>query len=265
MTVAAFFIGTEIAQAADVSFSGQIRTRYENETKTTFDPDSEALDFTATRIRLNAKSNINDTTSAFIQMQSNHTWGAANAAHTASDGDASVGIHQGFFTLKNFAGTGWNAKVGRQQIVLDGHRLFGHTGWTTGAQTHDAIKLTHSHGNNTTTYGYTMAQELTNTGTENDMGTHFIHSNFQGVLGGGLSTYLIFTDDDCGAIASASTCAGATNKWFTLGGRQAGKMYGLDYRAEYYHQLGAAGGARNAISEATVSHAWGTTAHELKG
>ena len=29
LMVAAFFVATEIAQAADVSFSGQIRTRYE--------------------------------------------------------------------------------------------------------------------------------------------------------------------------------------------------------------------------------------------
>ena len=27
-----------------------------------------------------------------------------------------------------------NAKIGRQEVVLDGHRLFGHTGWTDGAQ-----------------------------------------------------------------------------------------------------------------------------------
>ena len=160
MMVAAFFVGTEIAQAADVSFSGQIRTRYENETKTNFKTtngaDMEALDFTDSRIRLNAKANINADTSAFVQMQSVHRWGAANAALTASNADASVGIHQGYFTLKNFAGLPVSAKVGRQQIVLDGHRLFGHTGWTSGAQTHDAALLSHSHDNMTMQYGYTM-------------------------------------------------------------------------------------------------------------
>jgi len=266
MMVAAFFVGTEIAQAADVTFSGQVRTRYENETKTKFTAGTEANDYTATRIRLNAKANINSDTSAFIQMQSTHTWGIANAAHTASDGDASVGIHQGYFTLKNFAGTGLAAKVGRQEIVMDGHRLFGHTGWTTGAQTHDAVRLSHSHDNMTMTYAYTMAQELSAaaTGDEDDIGTHLLHTNFQGVLGGALSTYVVFADDDCSTLAGASACSGATNQWFTIGARQAGKMFGLDYRAEYYFQTGAAGGASQAIGEGNIGSTYGT-AHTLAG
>jgi len=265
MMVAAFFFGTELAQAADISFSGKIRTRYENENRTNFTVNDDYYDFTATQIRLNAKANINSDTSAFVQMQSTHTWGSANAAHTASDGDASVGIHQGFFTLKNFAGLPATAKIGRQEIVLDGHRLFGHTGWTTGAQTHDAVRLTHSHDNMTLTYAYSMAQELTTTnGADNDIGTHVVHTNFQGVLGGALSTYLVYQDDDCGTIAGAGACAGANDQWITIGGRQAGKMFGLDYRAEYYHQLGGADGAGDVITPANVlsSH---NTAHGSVG
>jgi len=264
MMVAAFFIGTEIAQAADVSFSGSIRTRYENETKSGFKTRHEAYDLTATQIRLNAKANINSDTSAFVQMQSAHTWGTNNAAYTASDANASVGIHQGYFTLKNFAGLPVSAKIGRQEIVLDGHRLFGHTGWTTGAQTHDAAVFKHSHGNSNWTYGYSMAQEqTTKTGTDDDIGAHVLHGNFQGVLGGALSTYLVMMDDDCSTLSQTS-CGGATNRWFTIGARQAGKMYGLDYRAEYYYQTGAAGNARNAIGEGNVLTAHGT-AHGLAG
>jgi len=263
MMVAAFFVGTEIAQAADVSFSGSIRTRYENENKGQFTEKHEAYDATATQIRLNAKANINSDTSAFVQMQSAHTWGTANAALTASDGDASVGIHQGYFTLKNFAGLPVTAKIGRQEIVLDGHRLFGHTGWTTGAQTHDGVRLTHAHGNGALTYLYTMAQEQTASGgVEHDVGTHALHGNFQGVIGGALSTYLVFSDDDCGL--TGTNCSGARNQWFTIGARQTGKLYGLDYRAEYYFQTGAAGGAGEAIAPANVMSIYGT-AHTLAG
>jgi len=249
MMVAAFFVGTEIAQAADISFSGSMRTRYENENKSTWHSQAEANDLTATQIRLNAKANINSDTSAFVQMQSAHTWGSANAAFTGSDGDASVGIHEGYFTLKNFLGLPVTGKIGRQQIVLDGHRLFGHTGWTTGAQTHDGAMFTHSHGNTTVQYGYSMAQEQTTTaGADNDVNAHVLRINNQGVLGGNLSTYVVFMDDDCSTLASVTACGGATNQWYTLGLRQTGKMYGLDYRAEYYYQTGAAGGAGNAIA-----------------
>jgi len=261
-------IGTQIAEAGDVSFSGRIRTRYENYDAykgASMNSNHETYDLTATQVRLNAKANMNADTSAFLQLQSTHTWGSANAAYTASDGDASVGLHQAYFTLKNFAGTGVTAKVGRQEIVFDGHRIFGHTGWTTGAQTHDGMLLTHAHDNMTMNYAYSMAQELTTTGgTENDVIAHALRTNFQGVVGGSLSTYVVFMDDDCSTLASVSACGGATNQWFTIGARQAGKAYGLDYRVEYYYQTGAAGGAGNAISEANVlsSHA---TAHGLAG
>jgi len=164
--------------------------------------------------------------------------------------------------LNNLAGFPVKAKVGRQQIVLDGHRLFGHTGWTSGAQTHDALRLTHSDGNHTLNYGVTNVQENGDTNTENDVFTHFIHNNFQGVMGGSLSTIIVMQDDDCGNLAGG--CTGATNRWFTLGGRQAGKLYGLDYRAEYYFQTGAAGGAGNAIAPGFISSI-DTTAHERKG
>jgi len=267
MMVAAFFFGTEIAQAADISFSGKIRTRYENTDKGAFDVRTEDADFTATQVRLNAKANINESTSAFVQMQSSRIWGTANAALTASDGDASVGLHEAYFTLKNFAGTGWNAKVGRQQIVLDGHRLYGHTGWTTGAQTHDGLRMTHSHDNMTINYGLSMVSEngAADGITENDVISHFLHTNFQGVLGGALSTIVTFSDDDCG-LTQGTTCANneIDNQWFTIGARQAGKMFGLDYRAEYYFQTGAAGGAAERVSQANIASTYGT-AHTLAG
>jgi len=259
MMVAAFFVGTEIAHAADVSFSGSIRTRYENESKTDFELKDEAYDLIASQIRLNAKANINSDTSAFIQLQSAHTWGSANSSYTASDGDATVGIHQGYFTIKNFMGSGVAAKVGRQEVVLDGHRLFGHTGWTTGAQTHDAIRLTHGHGNALYNFAYMSGVEHTTTaGSDIDIATYVLHGNHQGVLGGALSTYLVFTDDDCGVNSNTCTVQ-SDNQWYTIGFRQAGKMFGLDYRAEYYYQTGAADGAGQQIAPGAVGETAGTT------
>jgi len=265
MMVAAFFVGTEIAQAADVSFSGSVRTRYENTDKGDFIDNNKANDITATQVRLNAKANINADTSAFIQIQSNRSWGDSTSnAYTASDNDSTVGIHQAYFTLKNFAGTGVAAKVGRQEVVLDGHRLFGHTGWTTGAQTHDAVRLSHSHDNMTMTYVLSNSVEGTNGGhSDLDIETHLVHNNFQGVLGGSLSTYLIYTDDNCGINVNSCT-VGSNNQWFTLGGRQAGKMFGLDYRAEAYWQGGKAGGAGAQIAAADTGSFLDST-HTRKG
>jgi hypothetical protein len=265
LTVVAFFVATEIAQAADVTFSGQVRSRWEYNEHTTaannstrkFLNDVDGDDFIATRVRLNANVNVNDSTSAFIQMQSIRTWGqdlntanagtgggSGNASFSPSDADASVGLHQAYFTLKNFATLPVDLKLGRQQIVLDGHRLLGHTGWTTGAQTHDGLTMSHKHGNHTLTYAYILANEDDRgdtTADANDIDVHLAHANFQGILGGNLSIYGIALLDDCGLTTStACNINAADNNIYTVGFRQAGQLFGIDYRGEYYYQGGEA-------------------------
>ncbi len=237
ISVVAFFAATEIARAADVSFSGQLRTRYEfreHKDPGAFDDSLAGNDLTATRMRLNANVNINDSTSAFIQMQSARTWGSNGDSLAANDTDGSVGIHQAYFTLKSFATLPADLKLGRQEVVMDGHRLFGHTGWTTGAQTHDAIRLTHKGGNHTLSYVYMLAKAgtLGKAGTDDDYDVHLLHANFQGVLGGGLSLYFVGTQDE--------RPGDLENNIYTVGFRQAGQLFGINYRGEYYHQFGDA-------------------------
>ncbi len=263
LMVTAFFAATEIAKAADVSFSGQIRTRFEVNEQADFSDATEADDFTSTRVRLNANVNVNDSTSAFIQMQSVRTWGeslstggvgSGNASYTNSDADASVGLHQAYFTLKNFASLPVDLQLGRQEVVLDGHRLFGHTGWAQGANTHDAVRLTHSHDNMTLMYAWIQANESASRGdNRNDVEAHLLYGNLSGVLGGKLSVTYAWLMDNCGATANTITAATATriatntetcnnlqNDIHTIGVRQAGQLFGIDYRGEYYYQWGDA-------------------------
>ncbi len=259
MTIVAFFVSTEIAKAADISFSGQIRTRWEvNEHSgagpgaTTTGFNNQPDDFIASSVRLAATANINDTTSAFIQLQSNRTWGQAsaagmdkqgggsgNASATANDKDASVGVHQAYFTLKNFASLPVDAKVGRQEIVLDGHRLFGNTIWTMGMQSHDAIRMNHKHGNMALSFAYILRQEdgrKSDPTDGNDFDVYLAHLNYKGVLGGQFSAYYVFSNENC----AGASCR--DNNFHTVGGRQAGQLFGLDYRGELYYQFGSADG-----------------------
>jgi len=133
-------------------------------------------------------------------------------------------------------------KAGRQQIVLDGHRLFGHTGWTDGGQSSDAIRLDHSAGNHTINYIYIAAteNEATSTATDANVNFHVFRAATQGVLGGDLTGMFVVVDDDSG-----STAFDDENQWYTIGARQKGKMSGLDYRVEYYHQFGDGAVAAN--------------------
>jgi hypothetical protein len=255
IAVTALMVASTIAQAADVSFSGQIRPRFNLDQDST--ATNSAATFFDTRVRLNAKANVNANTEVFLQLQSIGTWGA-NAADNgtrvstgggaagndkqASDNLADVGFHQAYVTLKNFAGQGFDAKIGRQEIILDGHRLFGNTGWTAGAETKDAIRLTHAGGNHTINYAYITASNADSVGnsTSSNSDVNVLHTKTQGVLGGALSGLLTMTRDD-----TATTQPNA-NTWFTAGARQAGKVAGLDYRVEYYHQFGDAGTVANA-------------------
>jgi hypothetical protein len=282
IAVVAFFVSTEIAKAADITFSGQIRSRMEisehqggtnaasgngSVNSPSFNGNTDEFIFSS--VRLAAKANINDTTSAFIQLQSIRNWGnestaatgtfgegagSGNASATVNNADASVGIHQAYFTLKNFAAQGIDMKLGRQEIKLDGWRLFGNTIWTAGMQTHDAVTFHHAHDNLHVTGGYIKAQE---NGREedpddaNDSEVYLLHANIKGILGGQFSAIYAFRDNGCGGVTAIGAgvgrtgCTNGNNNMHTIGGRQAGQLFGLNYRGELYYQFGRADGVQN--------------------
>ena len=268
IAVALIMVAATVAQAADVTFSGQIRPRFniDNDAAQTTSP-SEFLD---TRVRLNAKANVNANTEVFIQLQSVGIWGGGTAnsgtrestgggvgagdAAEASDLLNDVGFHQAYLTLKNFANTSFDAKIGRQEIVLDGHRLFGSTGWTQGAETKDAIRLNHAAGNHSFNYSYIQGNEADGVANSNsgDESVHVLYANTQGILGGALSGIFTITNDD-----DTNTGGADDSQWYTIGARQKGKVAGLDYRVEFYHQFGDAGNIANTcacgITGATVN------------
>lgn len=252
IAVATLMLAATVAQAADVSFSGQFRPRWQSSEDFT-DTTNERNYFT-TRARLNANAKINENTAVFLQFQSIGTWGSdtmlagANGAdengtrsstgdaESASDGLADVGFHQAYVTLKNFMGQAVDAKIGRQQVVLDGHRLFGHTGWTDGGQSSDAIRLDHAAGNHTISYVFVagVENESATTTTKANVDFHILRANTQGVLGGELTGMFVMVDDQ----ATGGDTFENGQQWYTIGARQKGKLGGLDYRVEYYHQFG---------------------------
>jgi|GEM_PF-288553 len=287
--VAALLAGATVAQAASVEWGGSLRPRFEYNEQSNFNATGSPSAnqgtqtsgdyFVSTQVRLHAKADILPDTSAFIQLQSVRVWGndlgngsgsnggSGNAAFTGSDADTSVGVHQAYFTLKNFATLPVDLKVGRQEVVLDGHRIIGNTVWTQGAQTHDAVRATHQQGNLTLSYIYSLANEGprgTAKGSQindnGDIDAHIVYANMQGILGGGLSLYFVGLDDDCsiGAI-TAGSCANSggagigavDNNIYTVGARQAGQLFGIDYRGEFYYQFGDAEGSAGAANITT--------------
>lgn len=284
--VSALLVGATVAQAASVEWGGSLRPRFEYNEQSAFNATSAAGAnqgtqtsgdyFVSTQVRVHAKADILPDTSAFIQLQSVRTWGndledlgtggnqsssngaggSGNAAFTGSDNDNTVGVHQAYFTLKNFATLPVDLQVGRQEVVLDGHRIIGNTVWTQGQQTHDAVRLNHAQGNLTLSYVYSIANEggrgvtVGTTNDDEDIEAHILYANMQGILGGGLSLYFVGLDDDCSFGSTVAAACGITatssgaidNNIYTVGARQAGQLFGIDYRGEFYYQFGDAEG-----------------------
>ena len=273
LMVTAFF-GAEIAKAADVSIGGQIFTRMEiNEHGSVtggandFNDNTNTSDMVLQRTVVDVKAKINDSTSAFIQLQSNRQWaagtggtgalsGSSNASFQVNDQDASVGIHEAYFTLKNFATLPVDLKLGRQEVIVDGHRLFGDTLWTMGQQTHDALRLDHAHDNMSLTYAYILGAESglavnSNAINDDDTEAHLLRFGYKGLLGGDLSVIYSYLNDPCGVTTGCSLTASKDNDFHTIGFRQAGQLYGIDYRGEYYYQWGNADYAAQNIAGRT--------------
>jgi Alginate export len=259
--VSFLMIGVMTADAAEITFGGRLRPRYEYWNS---GPDSSFINVLT---RLQAKAKIDDSTSAFIQLQSNNRWGSqlgqgmrnggvlnSSASNPGSPNDttADVGIHQAYFTLNKLFGAPVDLQLGRQEVILDGHRLFGNTVWTQGMQSHDALRLTHSHDNMTLLYVYSKAAENAGRGDvgnfaggspqdNDDIDVHVLWGNFKGLVGDNSSTsvYTVLSDTDCNAV---NACAGSADYW-TIGARQAGGFGNFSYRGEFYYQTGKSGGA----------------------
>lgn len=298
--VATLVAGVMTAQAADITFGGQMRPRWEMFEQNDFDKNTDPTNFFLTRIRLNADIKATEKITAFIQFQARGVYGAGtgglipgpapgsrNAAIPA-DGLIDVGLHQAYFTIQDFFNLPINVKIGRQEVVLDGHRLFGNTGWTTGAQSADAIRVDHYHGENTFSYIFIKSIEAMGTvpfalgGNSAGAPTNLGPAGPGGLLGqGGCARGAGFAggdlSDNCdredhvfwgniktlipNAVISPYVVITVDNSWngvnaiadvdnnmYTVGGRIAGSFAGFDYRFEGYYQGGNANGIATTLT-----------------
>ncbi len=242
--LAALFVSVTSAQAADISFGGQLLERAEYVDK---DEDLNAGDWkVGQRLRVNTTVKASGIT-MFSQLTHTHSW--ATNVGPGVDGNEDVGVHQANLTIPNIYDTGWTAKLGRQEVVLDGHRIFGHTGWHLDAVTHDAAVLINPAWDLVYVLSY-----MANEGEANANGDALAHVFRKGMslAGGKTALYWVTVDDASG---------GDNVAWHTAGIRQVGKAAGYDYRAEFYTQFGevlpaTSNGAQSAGKGADIEEAY---------
>jgi hypothetical protein len=112
--------------------------------------------------------------------------------------------------------------------------------------------LDHSAGNHDINLIYIEAIEngAINENNDRNSGLYVLRANTQGVLGGNLTGYFVVADDN--------NAASGDNQWYTIGARQKGKLAGLDYRVEFYHQFGD-GAVPAASSDQSTAYATNAT------
>jgi len=254
--LAVFFLWLPLAEAFEIKFGGQIRPRYESidhKLFTGFDSSLGPDQIVSTRMRLNTEFILNENLSAFFQLQAVGIWGSdastpllAISASNLFNAITDVGFHQVYFTVKHLYDIPVDLQVGRQEIVLDGHRLIGNVGWSQSGRIHDAIRLSHARDNATLLYVMSKTFEGFDANDDSDILAHIFWGNYKGLIGDNSSTSLYFIYLDLGnpnfdrAGPPVEQAPESDSDIFTAGLRQAGSLFGIDYRGEFYYQFGQA-------------------------
>jgi Alginate export len=122
---------------AQVSLNGEIRprTEYRHGFSTLSKPDAEFALFTEQRTRLNFGYKNKDV-NTYISVQDVRVWGSTSQLNQT---DGFLSLHQAWAEVP--LDSNFSLKFGRQEIILDDHRIFGNVGWATQARSHDAVIL----------------------------------------------------------------------------------------------------------------------------
>ncbi len=235
----------QIVEAIDIRLGGQVRPRWEARDRD-FNSETDTFHFLSSRFRVNINTRVNDKVSNFIQFQSVNVFGSdrtdsfGSTVETNSsflDLDESVGIHQGYVVAKGLLNLPLEFKIGRQEMILDGQRIFGNNGWFQEALSHDGVSIWHKGEKHTLMYFFSQFNE---NGSETiqdstDDVVHTFWGNYKGILGGDFSAYFVYRDSD-----TFENEILPDNDSYTLGLRQAGRNSWFDYRVEGYYQFGDA-------------------------
>ncbi|NIX59141.1 MAG: alginate export family protein, partial [candidate division Zixibacteria bacterium] len=254
------------AQAVNIKFGGQMRPRYnfvDHKNTTGFNSTFSPEHVWSTRIRLGVKVKLDDKNSGFFQVQGIGIWGLKDNRSSIGPSDTifDAGFHQAYFTVNQFYDLPLDFQIGRQEVVLDGHRLIGNVGWFQGGRSHDSVRLTYSVEDFTFLYVFSQSQEFDNSGSfagiaigsstvdpsdKLDTVTHIIWGNAKDLLGEHSSTsiyaiYVNASDVNPDLVGPPPVIVDKVhNDIYTTGLRQEGRLFGLDYRGEFYYQFGQA-------------------------
>ena len=223
------------AQSTDrLSVTGQIRQRTEYSAKD-FNADQDDPLFSFLRTRINVGVRANEDVKAFVQFQDSRVWGQENS--TLNGNAPLFDVHQAYFTVSNVFDTGFNAKVGRQEINVGNQRLVGAVGWHNVGRSFDAARFMYKAEKGS--LDIFAARLVGSTGTPDG-------DNLFGAVGtypiddGKRIEALVLFDNSTFPIPAGADADENTLSRITAGAAAYGKEAGFDFELEGYYQMGDA-------------------------
>jgi len=143
-------------------------------------------------------------------------------------------VHQAYMDFKILSTT---IRAGRQEIIMDDHRLIGNIGWRQNGQSFDAVTITNKSISDLELFAGYIAKINTILLTDKDLGDSGLimaHAKYTGIKGMTVSVYDYLLDSDADA-------AGHHKDFGIVGGRVKGKIplskdFNVEYEGDYSKQ-----------------------------
>ena len=218
-----------------LTLDGQLRPRFIAHTGLDFrGKRSPVREFVTQRARIGATMAHETGPALTLRLQDVRTWG--EETNTLGDFDANgFDAHEAFAVIPMLDGL--SLKIGRQEIIMDNHRLVGNVGWTQRGRSFDGARVTYAAKPVSVDVFYAKVREA----DENPEGTFLVPEgddlDFAGVHAG-------FTIADSHTIAPmflVNAIHFADHVRETAGLNASGKVGGFAYTGEFYYQFGHVG------------------------
>jgi hypothetical protein len=214
--------------AQDVTFGGQVRPRFEYREPAVDGDDG----FTSMRTRLNLSALVERNLRVFIQLQDVRFFG--EETNTLGDFSAdNLDLHQGYLEINHSGDTGFDVRVGRQEVNLGGQRLVGAVGWTQQARSFDGARGGYDWERGTVDFFGFKTGEATAAVVDEDSDFSGVHAQFRDVGSGNLDLFGFYRR----ALAGDPDPT-ADTKEATAGARYVGRSGKFNYRVEGTYQFG---------------------------
>ncbi len=248
--VAMVAAGVAPALAGDIELSGEVRVRHEVKKNMNWDDNNQdGNNTTSQRTRINAKTEVDDRTTAFISLADVRNWGEDTQGGAANQDSDGVHLNEGWLKINNLFGS-VALKAGRQRLSYGKQRLLGALEWTDTGNRWDAFNFLYrsegvdvdtffaerSNSSSDCTETYTVDTNAANPLTPIDVATACAGTDHS--LNGIYATIKnVVPSSKADVYVIQKTGAGEMD-FMTMGLRVAGKGAGIDWDVEFMSQSG---------------------------